>query len=964
MTRVPGARQLTVLAVLLLAVPPVTSATQLAASAAPTSLTLTSAGSDGVAAKQDSGQAVLAADGTQTAFTSRAALKTTASVSQTPQEESPPTNDRIYARNRLTGATTLVSDAGQDESTAPAISGTGRFVAYEADRTDVDENQIDVVDRLATGRGRFDTPGNLVRRQVTGNPGDVRSQRIPFCAFSEESADSRCGPALSQDGGTLAYPAQLSPISPSLGMFEFGDGEANIPISGNVIDMVPFGSLQSFGGATGGVDEATIAIANVGGTPITFTGLPTVTAPFTLASSCGTHEAPVLAVGATCQINLEFDSDVCLANSPGQLFTGDLATDATTPDGQSDVTVVAACSDEGFTSEVPLPSIPQYTAPSSAAPACAPVPDGLPVVPAPDISETSTDNEGIDLVDNGPVEVGRPEIAWTTVSGFGELDFTSPDCSLRLIDPTTVKTGTPLPPDQPAPCGDGEELGAVTEGGYSGATRCTAYFLLDPRATTTTAGLIRVTNCGYGCQTQGVYVTATGIRDVVVARRGPDFAASKGTIVSVDGTGRIIPDATQPTLSANGRYLGFTAPVPGRQPVSGTEVWRHDTDAAGDGTHRSGATVLMSCLPGTGPCRQAVSAANPSISGDGTRVAFLGQPAASTPTQVYVREITAGRTILVSSDRGRGTSAANGAARDPVISADGSTVAFGSLATDLLGAPPTGAKPVANLFVADIGPGRPGIILVTPTASAGIRPSLDTHGRLVAFESTSRLLPSAPSGVDSVYTFERFGNLVVSPGQVSYGRLVAGLPSQSRGVTVTNAGPGPVTFTGVRITGPYVLTLESCAGAVLHTGQTCQAVILFRPASAGHPTGALTWTTADDGEPPRQTGVGLTATVVVPAVPLLTVSPTVAYGGEVVRATGAAFPPNATITLTWSEGLGVTRATTNGSGAFSVDVVLFPDDVLGRRTLLAAGPTGTRLASTPFLAAAAPEEPPFHQAGP
>ncbi|HEX5406187.1 MAG TPA: hypothetical protein VFX16_28250, partial [Pseudonocardiaceae bacterium] len=218
--------------------------------------------------------------------------------------------------------------------------------------------------------------------------------------------------------------------------------------------------------------------------------------------------------------------------------------------------------------------------------------------------------------------------------------------------------------------------------------------------------------------------------------------------------------------------------------------------------------------------------------------------------------------------------------------------------------------------------------------------------------------------VDSIYTFERFGRLVISPGSVSYGRLITGLPGQTRTVTVTDTGLGPVTFTGVRVGSPFLLSLDSCVGTVLHHGQSCTATVLFRPVRAGHPTGVLTWTTADDGEPPQQTGVDLGATVVTPTVPLLTVSPTVAYGGEVVRATGVAFPANSTVTLSWQAGLGTTKATVGADGQFSVDVVIFPDDVLGSRSLLATGSTGTVLASAPFLAEANPAEPPFHHNGP
>src|ERR1700761_8262094 len=90
-----------VLAAVLLAVQTLTSATTLA-TAAQTSLTLAAAGSDGKAAQTESGQAALAADGTQTAFVSSAPLKVSASVPQTATED-PDQPLRVYARNRLAG---------------------------------------------------------------------------------------------------------------------------------------------------------------------------------------------------------------------------------------------------------------------------------------------------------------------------------------------------------------------------------------------------------------------------------------------------------------------------------------------------------------------------------------------------------------------------------------------------------------------------------------------------------------------------------------------------------------------------------------------------------------------------------------------------------------------------------------------------------------------------------------------
>jgi hypothetical protein len=583
------------------------------------------------------------------------------------------------------------------------------------------------------------------------------------------------------------------------------------------------------------------------------------------------------------------------------------------------------------------------------------VPTGLPLAAAP---QAADDNEGTPVVDTGAVEVGRPDLQWTTITGIGLLNLDAPDCSVRLVDPTTAKPAGPLPADQPPPCQQNQELGNEVGEEDTVPTSCTAYFLVDPQQVATTESLLSLDNfeCFVECeQFQNLYVTVTGVRNVVVAKRGPRFASAVGTVVSVDGSGKPIPDATQPSLSTNGRYVAF---------VGGTEVWRHDTDAAGNGTHKPGATILVSCQPGAGACRQFSTANFPSISGDGTRIAFLAGGAVN---QVYVREAVAARTLLVSSDRGAGTKPSDVQALDPVISQDGSTVAFSSVASDVLN-PPLRFQAL-NLYLVDIGPGTAGVMAVTPDggpvtgSTAIVAPSLDAHGRIVAFETTHQLLPGTPSDVDSVYTFERFGHLVISPGSVSYGRLIAGLPGQTRTVTVTNTGPGPVTFTGVRIGSPFLLSLESCVGQVLHHGQGCSAIVLFRPVSAGHPGGVLTWTTADDGEPPQRTGVDIGATVVVPTVPLLTVSPTVAYGGEVVRATGVAFPANSVVTLSWSVGLGTTTASVGANGQFAVDVVIFPDDLLGARSLLAAGSTGTVLASASFLAAANPEEPPFHRAG-
>src|SRR5215211_1189247 len=82
---------------------------------------------------------------------------------------------------------------------------------------------------------------------------------------------------------------------------------------------------------------------------------------------------------------------------------------------------------------------------------------------------------------------------------------------------------------------------------------------------------------------------------------------------------------------------------------------------------------------------------SPSISADGTKVAFVSEATNLVPdntggrTQAYTRDLTAGTTALVSRENGAGGDAADSAAHEPSISGDGSAVAFSSFATNLGG---------------------------------------------------------------------------------------------------------------------------------------------------------------------------------------------------------------------------------------------------------------------------------------
>jgi Tol biopolymer transport system component len=131
-----------------------------------------------------------------------------------------------------------------------------------------------------------------------------------------------------------------------------------------------------------------------------------------------------------------------------------------------------------------------------------------------------------------------------------------------------------------------------------------------------------------------------------------------------------------------------------------------------------------------------LSQATDLVSGDGNGVG-----------DVYVRDRLEGRTIRVTVGADGGDS--NGESREPRISADGRFVAFTSLATNLLPAsePPLSGF-TTQVFVRDLRAGTTALVSATPTGGPGEgdsrEPSISTNGRFVAFTSASSDL--APGG--------------------------------------------------------------------------------------------------------------------------------------------------------------------------------------------------------------------------
>jgi hypothetical protein len=970
-----------------------------------TSLTLTSVGSDGKAAQAPSTQSALAAGGGYVAFTSQAALPVSASAPAdgrfSPYGQ-PPVS-RIYVHDLQAGETTLLSDPADGDATAPDISANGRLVSYEQG------GDVYVADRQATGSGQFDTRSNLMVRRITGTENDLPYEHAAACpAGLGAGRITPCGPRLSADGSTLAYPAVLTPVSPALSVTAtFGDDDTPAALDGDMLDFTPYDADSTLGQPGGTAD---VSYTNTGITPIAF-GRPgaSVTEPPGTAenppfSLSGDTCAGRLGPGRSCTVEVSFQQDACLEDSLDRLWlaSGDLVTHAAGPAGQSVLELTGFCDlyrISGPRQSAAVTTTAARPAADASAAHCPAPPTGLALAAA---APAASDDQGAPLSDAGAAELGRPYVAWTTV-GVPEDQSTvsvffqaanDAGCQIRLVDPAALRLADPLPAQAPPACHQGETLTGGTTG-----QECTAYLLIDPGAIAPDSALLGTTIF----TTAGpivwltTYLTEHGVQHVIVARHdlsgAGNFATSPSTVVSVTSSGAELPDATQPSVSADGRYVGFAAPVPvggtGQQVAAGaSEVWRHDTDEAGNRSYRPGVTTMVSCLPrtGVGPCLAAANADSPSVSGDGQQVAFAtsaavaarnGYPGTGTdtagasgdvsPDQVYLRSVAGASTTLISEPYGRKITGGKGRARAgggnqpsyaPVITQDGTGVAYLSQATNLTATPV--AAGAANVYLRPASAAA-GSELASATGASlpagtvvGV-PGIDTHGRLVTFPATAALTAGAPAGIASVYTFDRLPLLSPAPATARFGRVLLDSGARSIAVTMTDRGPGPGTVTAVGVTGPFLVSGDGCTGVTLYHGSRCVVTVAFTPAAFGRAVGVLAVTTQDDGEPPVIASVPASAAV---PVPRLATSPAVASSGDSTQVSATGFPPGQKVTLSWSLGLGSVVATVSGAGTFGAYLVIFPDDVTGPRTLIATGRHGV-LASAPFLVQQAPVEPPF-----
>lgn len=237
-----------------------------------------------------------------------------------------------------------------------------------------------------------------------------------------------------------------------------------------------------------------------------------------------------------------------------------------------------------------------------------------------------------------------------------------------------------------------------------------------------------------------------GVQDVYVYDRGTR-TMTRASVASDGAQGNDV--SQRPTLSADGRYVVFESiatNLVAGDTNAATDVFRHD--------RITGETIRVSVAASGAQGNGASS--HPRISADGSVVAFssiafnLVDNDANGAFDVFVRDVAAGTTerVSVSSAGGEGDLGAV----DLALSGDGRKVAFASTATNLVAGD---TNNVSDIFVHDRVANTTVRVSVSSTGgeanAACSKPAISADGRFVSFLSSATTLVATTSTVTQLY---------------------------------------------------------------------------------------------------------------------------------------------------------------------------------------------------------------------
>jgi HYDIN/CFA65/VesB family protein len=205
-----------------------------------------------------------------------------------------------------------------------------------------------------------------------------------------------------------------------------------------------------------------------------------------------------------------------------------------------------------------------------------------------------------------------------------------------------------------------------------------------------------------------------------------------------------------------------------------------------------------------------------------------------------------------------------------------------------------------------------------------------------------------PNTVDIPLTGRAISPLItVKPAKTDFPVSLVGSTSKPITVTVTNVSPIPLTITGAYqpATKNFTVKASTCTGT-LAPRASCTVVVTYTPTTIGKHTGDLSLrVTNPSHEVDFTQGVPATGSTRTPKV---TISPAVVPIGQVAQVAGTDFPPNASVAVTWQNGLGETVVKADATGKFATPLITLRGDLLGSRNP-AATVTGLPVIKGPIV---------------
>ncbi len=234
------------------------------------------------------------------------------------------------------------------------------------------------------------------------------------------------------------------------------------------------------------------------------------------------------------------------------------------------------------------------------------------------------------------------------------------------------------------------------------------------------------------------------VRDTCIGAPGPCTPAT--TLVSINTAGTMGSNGSsfEPSISSDGRFVAFVS---------------SSTDLVGGGIDANGqvdvfvrdlvaSTTALVSINSAGTAAANFGAGTPAIiSPDGSRVAFISSStdlvavSDTNPGQdIFVRNLMAGSTVLASINAA-GTATGNEASFGPLgFSDNGNRLVFTSFATDLVALPD--ANGIDDSFVRDLMAGTTSLVSINSTGTAACNaasqfPVISGDGNFVAFQSAA-----------------------------------------------------------------------------------------------------------------------------------------------------------------------------------------------------------------------------------